>query len=95
MTAKTKTSTRSPVLPLAAEPPVGLQETIPWTTEERLQRIAVMGQRIDSYIEFMTQIGKLSGTLTEAKDKAVAAFYDRMVVLERQLGRIQEELQLG
>jgi hypothetical protein len=95
MTAKMKASTRSSILPLAAEPPVGLRGATPWTTEERLQRIAAMGQRIDSYIQFMTEIGKMSGTSTEAKDKAVAAFYDRMVVLERELGRIQEELHLG
>jgi hypothetical protein len=95
MTAKTKTPTRSAILPLAAEPPIGLRESIPWTTEERLQRIAAMGQRIDSYIQFMSQISTMNGTSTEAKDKAVAAFYERMVVLERHLGRIQEELQLG
>ncbi len=95
MTVKTKIPTYSSVLPLAAEPPVGLRGVNPWTTEERLQRIAAMGQRIDSYIHFMTQIGNMNGSSTEAKDKAVTDFYDRMVVLERHLGRIQEELQLG
>ncbi len=95
MSAKTKTPTRSAVLPLAAEPPAGQRESAPWTTEERLQRIAAMGQRIDGYIQFMSGIGKMNGTSAEAKDKAVVAFYERMVVLERHLGRIQEELQLG
>ena len=94
MTAKPKPPTHSSVLPLAAEP-IGQRNSVPWTTEERLQRIEAMGQRIDVYIQFMCQIAKMGGTSTEAKDKAVTDFYDRMVVLERQLNRIQEDLQLG
>jgi hypothetical protein len=37
----------------------------------------------------------MHGTSAEAKERAVAAFYERIVVLEGQLGRIQENLQLG
>ena len=69
--------------------------TPPITTEERLSRIRSLGQRIHSYVQFMIAIGKLSGTSTEAKDKAVSIFYDRLVTFERELARIQEELQLG
>jgi hypothetical protein len=64
------------------------------TTEERLQRIEAMGQRIASYVQFMCQIGQLNGTSAEAKEKAVAAFYERMVVLERHLGRIHDDVRL-
>jgi hypothetical protein len=63
--------------------------------EERLQRIDAMGQRINGYIRFMCQVASLTGTSAEAKDKAVTAFYARMVVVESQLARIQEDLRLG
>jgi hypothetical protein len=76
-----------PAMPLSASPP--------WTTEERLLRIQTMGRQILGYIEYMCQVGSLSGTSAEAKERAVTAFYERMVVVERQLGRIQEDLRLG
>jgi len=63
--------------------------------EERLQRIEAMNRRINAYVRFRCKAGNLNGTSAEAKDKAVAAFYERMAALERQLGRIQEDLQLG
>ncbi len=69
--------------------------TPPWTTEERVRCIEEMGQRISAYVKFMCKLSNMSGTSAEAKEKAVTAFYERMSILERQLGRIQEELQLG
>jgi hypothetical protein len=69
--------------------------TPPWTMEERLRRIEAMSLRINGFIQFMCQVAKLSGTSAEAKERAVTAFYEQMVVVESQLGRIQEELQLG
>ena len=54
-----------------------------------------MNRRINAYVQFMGKVGNLNGTSAEAKDKAVAAFYERMAALERQLGRIQEDLQIG
>jgi hypothetical protein len=85
---------------LPAAPPApglltGLWQPAPCTTEERLQCIEAMGRRIDGYVEYMCQSSSLSGTSVEAKEKAVASFYERMVILERQLGRIHDELQLG
>ena len=67
----------------------------PSTMEERLPRIEAMNRRINAYVRFMCKAGNLNGTSAEAKDKAVAAFYERMAALERQLGRIQEDLQIG
>ena len=67
----------------------------PWTMEERLQRIEILGQRIDGYIRFMCQAASLVGTSAEAKARAVTAFYERLVVVENELGRIQESLRLG
>jgi hypothetical protein len=67
----------------------------PPTTDERLRDIAAMGQRIHGYIQFMCEIGNLGGTSAEAKETAIAAFHARLAALERQLGRIHEELRLG
>jgi hypothetical protein len=69
--------------------------TPPLSPEQRLQRIQVMVQRITDYVAFVSKIGDLNGASAEAKEKAVAAFYEKMVVLEGQLGRIQEQLQLA
>jgi hypothetical protein len=63
--------------------------------EERLQRIEALGQRINGYVQFICRARDLNGTSAEAKDRAVAAFYQRMVLVERQLGQIQEELKCG
>jgi hypothetical protein len=95
MAEKTKTPGRPVHPPVAVEPQGAPQNSPPWTTEERLQRIRALGERIGKYVEDMCAVGSLNGTSAEAKDKAVAVFYERMVVLERQLGRIQEELHLG
>ncbi|HEX9358293.1 MAG TPA: hypothetical protein VF933_31325, partial [Streptosporangiaceae bacterium] len=67
----------------------------PPTTDERLRDIAAMEQRIHGYVQFMCQIGSLAGTSAEAKETAIAAFHERLAILERQLSRIHEELQLG
>jgi len=73
----------------------GLWQPAPCTTEEHLQRIEAMGRRISGYVEYMCQSSNLNGTSKESKEKAVVSFYERMIVLERQLGRIHDELQLG
>ncbi len=67
----------------------------PWTMEERLQRIRAMSQQINGYIQFICQIDELNGSSAEAKERAVAALYERMVIVASQLGRIKEDLQLG
>ena len=54
-----------------------------------------MNRRINAYVWCMCKVGNVNGTSAEAKDKAVAAFYERMAALERQLSRIQEDLQIG
>lgn len=67
----------------------------PLTTDERLARIRTLGQRVHGYIQFMCSINKVPGSSMEAKEKAVVMFYDRLLTFERELARIQEELQLG
>ncbi len=89
------TKTIAPSTPrLPAPRPKMLWATPPCTTEERLLRIEVMGQRIAGYVQFMCQVGNSNGVSADAKEKAVEAFYEQIVVLERQLGRIHEDFQL-
>ena len=66
----------------------------PLTLEERVRRIEAMGQRIDGYIRSMCQIASLNGSSAEAKERAVTTFYEQMIVVESQLGRIHGDLQL-
>jgi hypothetical protein len=67
-----------------------ISETIPCTPEERLQRIEALGDRIAGYVRFMCELGTTVGTSAEAKERARAAFYERLLVVERQLGQIKE-----
>jgi hypothetical protein len=69
--------------------------TSPTTLEERLRHIEAMGQHIQDLIGYMCQVRSMAGTSAEAKERAVTAFHDRMVVLESELARIQEGLRLG
>jgi hypothetical protein len=79
----------------AAAAVAGPWSTPAWTMEERLRRIEAMGQHIQSIVHFMCKIDSLNGTCAAAKERAVTAFYDRLVVVERQLGKIREDIQLG
>ena len=88
------TPTRPSSAPLASAPARAAQDPL-LTTEERLKRIAALGRRVAEYVEFMAHVGGLNGTSAEAKERAVAAFYERLAVLEGQLARIHEELRLG
>jgi hypothetical protein len=91
----TKTSSRrAPATPIS-EMPADLGSTPPTTTEDRLTRIQALAQRIEGHIRFIRSVGSLNGTSPEAKDKAVMVFYESLVMVERHLGRIHEELELG
>jgi hypothetical protein len=82
---------------LAARPPIPFplpRATGPLNSAERLQRIEAMGKSLTRYVEFMCQAGNQGNTSSEAKEKAIFAFYDQMVVAERQLGHIHNEFKL-
>ena len=70
-------------------------QTPPLTTQDRLLRIRLLGQRIGRYVHFMGHVSKMNGSSAEAKEKAVSIFYERLLAMDRELARIQEELQLG
>ena len=95
VTAKAKAKSRPAPAPIAEETEPGTWKTPPLTTEERLQRIQALGRRVEGYVQYMCKVGSMVSSSAEAKDRAVAAFYDRFIYFERELNRIQEELQLG
>jgi hypothetical protein len=95
MATKTKSPAPSPPPVSEAELLAEHRPTAPLTTESRLACIEALAEKIEGYIRFMCTAGSLNGTSSEAREKAVIAFYERMVVFERQLGRIQEDLRLG
>jgi hypothetical protein len=88
MTTKMKQLSRAaaPLRPVALTPP--------WTMEERLHRIEVLGQRINGYVQYMSQDGNLNATSVETKERAIVAFYEQLVVTERQLAHIHDSFQL-
>ena len=100
MTTKVTTPARPAGSPPGGAVGASLWPPSPWvqpplTTEERLRQIETLGQRIAGYVQFMCQVGSLDGTSDEMKERAVTAFYERMALVEGQLGRIQEDLRLG
>ena len=50
------------------------------------QRIEAPGLRIAEHVPFMCAPGTSGGTSAEGREKALAAFYERLVVADRQLG---------
>jgi len=86
MAAKSRPATSSSLPP---------KTPLPLTTQQRLECIEQLRQRVNGYVELVCRIDSLQGASAEAKDKAVAAFHERLAVLERQLGRIHEELSLA
>ena len=93
MKTKTKAPSRDAALAQEEMPPAYWLAP-PWTLKERLERIEAMGQRIDGYVRFMCQVASLNNASAEAKERAVTAFYERMLVVEKQLGSIYDELRL-
>jgi hypothetical protein len=91
--AKAKASSRA-AAPAAARKAQPVSSTQPLTMEERLHRIETMRKRIDGYIQFMCQIAQLTGASSEIKERAVTVFYEQMVLVESQLGRIHDEFRL-
>src|SRR5882672_10746008 len=94
MTKESNAALKSVAPTVGDKSKAGSSSAPPRTLEERVQRIETLGQRIDGYIRFMCAVGSLTGTSAEAKERAVTAFYEQMLVVERQLARIQEALRL-
>ena len=61
---------------------------------EHAYRIGVLGKRIDAVIQFMSKINEHSGLSDEIRIRAAIAFYEKLLVVEQQLGRIHDEYRL-
>ncbi len=72
-----------------------LLRTVPLTTDDRLEHIHALGQRVGTYVKFMCTIGRMEGSSAESKERAVAVFYDRLFTLEQELARIHDNVLLG
>jgi hypothetical protein len=72
-----------------------LPRTPPATAEEFLTHIGVLGKRVEGHVAFMSAVERMNGTSAEAKNKALSLFYQRLVTMELELGRVREELELG
>jgi hypothetical protein len=92
MPAKVKTPVPGPRFDPKPLPDVGPAPL--WTRETRLVQIKALGERIDGYIKFMCKVAELSGISGEAKDRAVTMFHERLAAMEKELGRIHENVQL-
>ena len=94
MAIKAKAPPRPASKPLAKKVIEGVPTKPPYTLEERLHRIEALGKRMDGYIKYMCEIGTQAGSSSEVKERAVAAFYNQLVVVEGQLAKIHDELRL-
>jgi hypothetical protein len=65
------------------------------TLDDRLRDIELIGERINGIVRFMCDSANLPGTSGEGREKAVTAFHERLIVMEKQLVRIQDNLRLG
>lgn len=87
MAANSAPSRRRPPTPLPG----------PWlmpaeSTSQRLERLDGIAERIRAHVAFLRDIGGLSGSSKEAKDRAVAASYAWLVASDGQLGRLRQGL---
>jgi len=66
----------------------------PLNTEERVHLIEALAKRVDEYVRFICQAVSTNGTSAETKERVVMAFYEQMVQVESQLGRIHDQFRL-
>ena len=92
-----RTGANPPARPSCAgkRPTAAAAKTNPGRPEDRLRLIGVLGERLQEHVRFICGASALCGTSAESRERAVAAFCEAMVALERELGRIAEELRLG
>lgn len=76
------------------EPVADLLRTPPATTEDRVRHIRALGQRIATYVRFMSAAARASHSSAEERHRAVAVFYERLRVMEQELARLHEEYRL-
>jgi RNA recognition motif-containing protein len=65
------------------------------TAEDHLTQIRLLGQKLQEHLRSVEAVATLPGTSAEGREKAVAAFHARLVVLERALAKTLDEVRLG
>lgn len=66
----------------------------PSNTQERIKRMEILTERINGYIRYMCKEAGQNASSPESVERAVAAFYEELVVLERHLGKIHDNFKL-
>lgn len=67
----------------------------PANTDECLLRIEVLTERLQNHLRFIQDIGSLHGVSAEMRQRAATSFYERLMQLDRALGRLSDELRLS
>jgi hypothetical protein len=93
--AKPKPKVKRPAPPRDAARAEDLATKPCVTTADRLERIRELGRKIEEHVRFVARVETLPGTSAEARARAVAAFHDRLALLEGALARTLDELRLG
>jgi hypothetical protein len=82
----------SPIRPTSLQSPAANASS--HNSTDRLRDIELIGERIGSIVRFMCEIHKLTGTSDECRDRALTAFHERLITVEKQLAIIQEKFRL-
>jgi hypothetical protein len=81
---------RPPSAPTENDLPVRL----PVTADERRADIDRIAERINDIVRHMCNMSEMPGTSAEVRDKAIAAFHERIAVAEKHLTHIRDKLRL-
>jgi len=65
------------------------------TTADRLTQIQLLSRRVVEHVRAVTAVAEVQGTSAEARDRAVVMFHERLLLLERTLEKVLEDLRLG
>jgi hypothetical protein len=68
--------------------------SIPKQLADQVREIERIGERISAIVRFMCDIQKLPGTSEESRDRALTAFHEPLIMVEKQLVHIQEKFRL-
>lgn len=65
------------------------------TSRDHLSCIRTLARKVQEHVRAVTTLKSLPGTSEEGREKAIIAFHQRVLTLERVLGQVLEDLRLG
>jgi hypothetical protein len=65
------------------------------TSRDHLVCIRTLARKVQEHIRAIGALKNLAGTSAEGREKAIVAFHQRLLTLERALGQVLEDLRLG